>query len=84
MRTEKMEAPPQAEHVCPACKQPVATVAKKHKTMGVFYPRWVAGPCHNSECAEYIPAWVHPDPHYPYQHPQHPQQPTGQTDQASH
>ncbi|TQK51949.1 hypothetical protein FBY35_2371 [Streptomyces sp. SLBN-118] len=44
---------PQAEHVCPACGQSVATVVKRHKTLGTFVPLWGPGPCHNPECPAY-------------------------------
>ncbi len=42
-----------AEYVCPACKQPVATVPARHKTLGIFVPHWGPGPCHNAECSSY-------------------------------
>ena len=29
------------------------TVVKRHKTLGAWVPRWVAGPCHNPECEAY-------------------------------
>ncbi|MFJ8861127.1 hypothetical protein ACIRD8_22195 [Streptomyces sp. NPDC102451] len=48
-RTER-QTDRQAEYVCPACKQPVATVLARHKTLGIFVPLWGAGPCHNTEC----------------------------------
>ncbi|MEU3935605.1 hypothetical protein AB0E85_26745 [Streptomyces sp. NPDC029044] len=38
------------EHVCPDCGQPVETVVRRHKTLGTWVPRWVAGPCRNLEC----------------------------------
>ncbi|MEV0239175.1 hypothetical protein AB0I06_04420 [Streptomyces sp. NPDC050674] len=38
------------EHVCPSCGQPVETVVRRHKTLGTWVPRWVAGPCRNPEC----------------------------------
>ncbi|MGW3985962.1 hypothetical protein [Streptomyces sp. NPDC004830] len=38
------------EHVCPTCGQPVETVVRRHKTLGTWVPRWVAGPCHNPDC----------------------------------
>ncbi|MEU1848407.1 hypothetical protein ABZ499_03735 [Streptomyces sp. NPDC019990] len=40
-------------HVCPSCGQPVETVVRRHKTLGTWVPLWVAGPCHNPECAAY-------------------------------
>ncbi|WP_406399733.1 hypothetical protein OH805_11740 [Streptomyces sp. NBC_00879] len=45
---------PQAEHVCPACGQPVVTVVKRHKTLGTFVPLWGPGPCHNPECPQSV------------------------------
>ncbi|MFD5338206.1 hypothetical protein [Streptomyces hawaiiensis] len=42
-------------HVCRSCKQPVDTVVKRHKNMGVYVPIWIAGPCHNPECRQYEP-----------------------------
>ncbi|MET7620850.1 hypothetical protein [Streptomyces sp. NPDC005408] len=50
---------PQAEHVCPACGQPVTTVVKRHKTLGTFVPLWGPGPCHNPECPEYVDRGEH-------------------------
>ncbi|MFJ7337277.1 hypothetical protein ACIQU3_18620 [Streptomyces sp. NPDC101110] len=43
------------EHVCPSCGQPVETVVRRHKTLGTWVPRWVAGPCGNPECGDYDP-----------------------------
>ncbi|GAA1002668.1 hypothetical protein GCM10009564_01000 [Streptomyces thermogriseus] len=41
--------------MCPVCKHPVDTVAKKrHKTFGIFVPVWDPGPCHNPDCSEYL------------------------------
>lgn len=31
---------------------------ERHKTMGVFVPVWVAGPCHNPRCEQYVPKKV--------------------------
>ncbi|MBV7697228.1 hypothetical protein [Streptomyces sp. TRM70350] len=42
-----------AEHVCPACGQPVDTVVRRHKTLGAWVPVWVAGPCRNPQCEAY-------------------------------
>ncbi|WP_329364481.1 hypothetical protein [Streptomyces sp. NBC_01483] len=42
------------EHVCPACRQPVTTVVRRHKTLGAFVPVWGPGPCHNPECEAYV------------------------------
>ena len=38
------------EHVCPVCGQSVETVVRRHKTLGAWVPRWVAGPCRNPRC----------------------------------
>ncbi|MFD6280022.1 hypothetical protein ACFWFI_31320 [Streptomyces sp. NPDC060209] len=51
-RTER-QTDRQAERVCPACKQPVAIVLARHKTLGIFVPHWGPGPCHNPECRSY-------------------------------
>jgi hypothetical protein len=53
-----------AKYVCRTCGHPVATVAERRKTMGVFFPVWVAGPCHNRECPDYVPEWMHTDPRH--------------------
>ncbi|MFF5254107.1 hypothetical protein ACFY4K_18960 [Streptomyces leeuwenhoekii] len=45
-------------YVCGSCKQPVDAVVERHKTMGVFVPSWIAGPCHNPRCAQYVPTQV--------------------------
>ncbi|MEU1040053.1 hypothetical protein [Streptomyces sp. NPDC005907] len=41
------------EQVCSVCGQPVATVVRRHKTLGAWVPAWVAGPCRNPECGTY-------------------------------
>ncbi|MGW5851778.1 hypothetical protein ACWFQ8_28190 [Streptomyces sp. NPDC055254] len=43
---------------CPACKRPVTmtTARGRHKTLGVFVPVWVPGPCHNPDCTAYLQA----------------------------
>ncbi|MGC5036601.1 MULTISPECIES: hypothetical protein [unclassified Streptomyces] len=41
------------EHVCPTCGQPVETVVRRHKTLGTWVPKWVAGPCRNPDCGAY-------------------------------
>ncbi|MFJ6981865.1 MULTISPECIES: hypothetical protein [unclassified Streptomyces] len=41
------------KHVCPTCGQTVDTVVRREKTLGTWVPRWVAGPCHNPDCAEF-------------------------------
>ncbi|WP_307126156.1 hypothetical protein [Streptomyces sp. B1I3] len=43
----------QADHACPVCKRPVATVLARHKTLGIFVPHWGPGPCRNPECPDY-------------------------------
>ncbi|MEC4015364.1 hypothetical protein [Streptomyces sp. H27-D2] len=55
MRRKERDTATQAEHVCPACDHPVTTVIKRHKTLGIFVPAWVAGPCHNPDCREHVP-----------------------------
>ncbi|MFF7262833.1 hypothetical protein ACFZCL_21465 [Streptomyces sp. NPDC008159] len=42
------------EHVCPACGQPVATIVRRHKTLGAFVPVWGPGPCRNPKCDAYV------------------------------
>ncbi|MFF8194076.1 hypothetical protein ACF05L_25195 [Streptomyces bobili] len=42
------------KHVCPVCGQTVDTVVRRHKTLGAWVPRWVAGPCHNPDCEAYV------------------------------
>ncbi|MET9504744.1 hypothetical protein ABZY42_23995 [Streptomyces sp. NPDC006622] len=42
------------QHVCPGCGQTVDTVVRRHKTLGAWVPRWVAGPCHNPDCTAYV------------------------------
>lgn len=39
------------EHVCPDCGQPVETVVRRHKTLGIWVPVWAPGPCRNPKCA---------------------------------
>lgn len=41
------------EHVCPVCGQPVATVVRRHKTLGAWVPVWGPGPCRNPTCDAY-------------------------------
>ncbi|QIJ64687.1 hypothetical protein [Streptomyces sp. JB150] len=43
------------KRACPVCGQPVETVVRRHKTLGAWVPTWVAGPCRNPTCAEYVP-----------------------------
>lgn len=42
------------EYVCPECGQPVATVVRRHKTLGAWVPLWRPGPCRNPKCAAYV------------------------------
>jgi hypothetical protein len=42
------------EQVCPACGQPVATIVRRHKTLGAFVPVWGPGPCRNPKCDAYV------------------------------
>lgn len=56
--TPKPKTNPQSRHVCRSCKQPVDSVLERHKTMGVYVPVWVAGPCHQPRCAQYVPEEV--------------------------
>lgn len=44
------------EQVCPVCGQPVATVVRRHKTLGAWVPAWSPGPCRNQKCAAYVDA----------------------------
>jgi hypothetical protein len=36
----------------------VDAVVERHKTMGVYVPVWIAGPCHNPNCDECVPEQV--------------------------
>ncbi|MGY6026016.1 hypothetical protein [Streptomyces spinosirectus] len=51
-----------SERVCPVCGQPVETVVKRYKTLGVWVPRWVAGPCRNPGCEARVPEGVGEEP----------------------
>lgn len=42
------------KHACPTCGQSVETVVKRHKTLGAWVPRWVAGPCRNPKCGDNV------------------------------
>lgn len=57
------------EHVCPVCGQSVETVVRRHKTLGAWVPRWVAGPCRNPECEAFVEEGAEEDPHE--RHPHH-------------
>lgn len=50
---------PQAGHekyTCPACGSPVDTVLRRRKSLGIFIPEWVPGPCRNPECPAFVPS----------------------------
>ncbi|MBC2904840.1 hypothetical protein [Streptomyces cupreus] len=51
------------EHVCPVCGQSVETVIQRHKTLGAWVPRWVAGPCRNPQCEAFVEEGAEEDPH---------------------
>lgn len=42
------------KNACPVCGQPVATVVRRHKTLGAWVPVWGPGPCRNHKCAAYV------------------------------
>ncbi|CAM5576658.1 hypothetical protein SAVIM338S_04945 [Streptomyces avidinii] len=49
---------PRAGHeqqTCPACGRPVDTVVRRRKSLGIFVPEWVPGPCRNPACTAYVP-----------------------------
>ncbi|WP_063756273.1 hypothetical protein [Streptomyces sp. NRRL S-920] len=55
-------AGPREEPVCGACGEPVGTVIRRRKVLGVFVPVWRPGPCRNARCevcvdAEAEEAW---------------------------
>ncbi|MFF3019357.1 hypothetical protein [Streptomyces sp. NPDC057939] len=55
MSKTEHETGPQGALACPACKQSVSTTVKRrHKTLGVYVPVWVPGPCHNPACPDYL------------------------------
>ncbi|MFF3849556.1 hypothetical protein [Streptomyces sp. NPDC002328] len=56
-------------HVCPDCGQTVDTVVRRHKTLGAWVPRWVAGPCHNPGCGAYVEGGVEQHGHPENAHP---------------
>ncbi|MGA4845462.1 hypothetical protein ACOBQB_03990 [Streptomyces sp. G5(2025)] len=62
MNGERKHRTTASGHVCGSCKEPVDTVVVRHKNLGVFVPTWVAGPCHNPRCGDYVPeahiAWT--------------------------
>ncbi|WP_223776693.1 hypothetical protein [Streptomyces sp. 135] len=47
---------PQDEPVCEACGQPVGTVIRRRKVLGVFVPVWGPGPCRNGQCEARVDA----------------------------
>lgn len=51
---KKQSSQPTRSHACHSCRQPVEDVVERHKTMGVYVPVWVAGPCHNPRCEQYV------------------------------
>ncbi|MEU8436177.1 hypothetical protein AB0F18_25370 [Streptomyces sp. NPDC029216] len=56
---EHARVAPQAGHAqltCPACGNPVETVVRRRKSLGIFVPAWVPGPCRNPDCPRYAPA----------------------------
>ncbi len=60
------------QRFCPACGQSVQSVVRRHKTLGAWVPRWVAGPCHNPKCEAYVEEGAPP----PEQHARTPAPPT--------
>ncbi|MBD0843407.1 MULTISPECIES: hypothetical protein [unclassified Streptomyces] len=62
-------------HACPVCGQSVETVVRRHKTLGAWVPRWVAGPCRNPDCEAYVEEGSEEecrDPHHHHgHHPRH-------------
>ncbi|MFD3420062.1 hypothetical protein [Streptomyces decoyicus] len=36
----------------------MSDVIERRKSLGVVYPAWIAGPCHNPECPDYVPEQV--------------------------
>ncbi|MBT2406747.1 MULTISPECIES: hypothetical protein [unclassified Streptomyces] len=54
---EHMTVAPQAgreQQVCPACGRPVETVVRRRKSLGIYIPEWVPGPCRNPDCPRYV------------------------------
>ncbi|MFI9768779.1 hypothetical protein ACIHJG_18190 [Streptomyces sp. NPDC052415] len=60
-------------HACPVCGQSVETVVRRHKTLGAWVPRWVAGPCRNPECE------ARPEPHDEPERREEPGEPAAST-----
>lgn len=69
------------QRVCPDCGQPVQSVIRRHKTLGAWVPRWVAGPCHNPECGAFTEEAHKPhESHAPQEpHEETPDAPAGPT-----
>ncbi|RNL70136.1 hypothetical protein [Streptomyces sp. I6] len=44
---------PQGARVCPVCRRPVTAEVQRHKTMGLYVPRWKPGPCREPSCPRY-------------------------------
>ncbi|WP_435974089.1 hypothetical protein [Streptomyces sp. Qhu_M48] len=42
---------PRAEYRCPACGNPRAMVATRHKVLGAWVPEWEVQPCHSPDCS---------------------------------
>ncbi|KJY37276.1 hypothetical protein VR44_06085 [Streptomyces katrae] len=57
-RTHATVAPQagRAQLTCPACGNPVDTVVRRRKSLGIFVPEWGRGPCRSPECPQYAPA----------------------------
>ncbi|MEW2066828.1 hypothetical protein [Streptomyces sp. NPDC007346] len=53
MASKKRETQQRAAFMCPACKHPVRSEIRRHKTLGIFVPVWRPGPCENPDCGEY-------------------------------
>lgn len=58
------------EHACPICGQSVETVVRRHKTLGTWVPRWVAGPCRNPKCEGFVVEGAEEEAqeHHPHYH----------------
>ncbi|MGR8007366.1 hypothetical protein [Streptomyces hypolithicus] len=53
MASKERDTKPQAEHICPVCKQILPTEVHRHKTLGMYVPIWRPGPCQNPDCGSY-------------------------------
>ncbi|CCK27502.1 hypothetical protein BN159_3123 [Streptomyces davaonensis JCM 4913] len=56
------------EHACPVCGQSVETVVRRHKTLGAWVPRWVAGPCRNPQCEAFVVPGTEEEPQEHHHH----------------